>query len=144
MSAASFEVFLEDVDALGIVYHSRYLQFLERARVIFFRDLGVDHHAMISDSKKAFVVSKMAIDFIKPAFLSETLTVRSQILKVGMASMICQQEIFVDKECSNRLIMSAEVKLALIDLLTYKPVQLPQDIVQKIQFSKNTIYRIIK
>lgn len=134
MSVASFEVFLEDVDALGIVYHSRYLQFLERARVIFLRDLGVDHHSMINDFKKAFVVSKMSIDFVKPAFLSESLNVSSKILKVGMASMICQQEIYVDKEYSSRLIMTAEVKLALIDLQTYKPVQLSQDIVQKIQF----------
>lgn len=133
MSISNFEVFLEDVDALGLVYHSRYLQFLERARTIFLRELGIDHQHMIQDAKKAFVVFKMNIDFLKPAFLSDIVKVESTILKTGMASVVCDQAIFVGDENSKRSIMKAEVKLALIDLETFKPVQLPQSLVQKLQ-----------
>lgn len=133
MSISNFEVFLEDVDALGLVYHSRYLQFLERARTIFLRELGIDHQYMIQDAKKAFVVSKMNIDFLKPAFLSDIVRVESTILKIGMVSVVCSQAIFVDDENGKRSIMKAEVKLALIDLETFKPVQLSQSLVQKLQ-----------
>lgn len=134
MSVSNFEVFLEDVDALGVVYHSRYLQFLERARTIFLRELGVDHQCMIQNEKKAFVVSKMVIDFLKPAFLSEVVRVESVISKIGMASVVCEQSIFVGDENIKRSIMKAEVKLALIDLQIFKPVQLSQSLVQKLQF----------
>ena len=36
----AIRVYIEDTDAGGIVYHSNYLKFMERARTEFMRSLG--------------------------------------------------------------------------------------------------------
>ena len=46
-----FRVYYEDTDSGGVVYHSNYLNFMERARTEWLRDLGVNqHHLKIEDN----------------------------------------------------------------------------------------------
>ena len=41
-SKISIRIYYEDTDAGGIVYHSKYLNFAERARAEFFRNLSLE------------------------------------------------------------------------------------------------------
>ncbi|MBT6392922.1 MAG: hypothetical protein HOJ73_05990, partial [Nitrosomonadales bacterium] len=39
-------VYYEDTDSGGVVYHANYLNFMERARTEWLRDLGVNQHSL--------------------------------------------------------------------------------------------------
>lgn len=83
-------VYYEDTDAGGVVYHSHYLNFCERARSEAF--FGA---ADIFDATRGhFLVSKANCAFLKSAHLGDILDVRSAILQIKNASVIIRQDIF--------------------------------------------------
>ena len=53
------EVFYEDTDMGGRVYHANYLKFIERARSKFIEYLNIDQRALLSEEKKFFVVKNI-------------------------------------------------------------------------------------
>lgn len=118
-------VYFEDTDAGGIVYHARYLHFLERARTEWLRNLGFNQ----SDLKKQgiiFVVRDMNIKWIDPACLDDELLVHVSIEKIKKASMIMQQIIM----CGETKKMSAQVTIACLNSATMKPSAIPVNIIQ--------------
>ncbi|MGO7208298.1 hotdog domain-containing protein, partial [Rhizobium ruizarguesonis] len=58
-------VYYEDTDFSGLVYHARYLHFLERGRTDYLRCLGVEQRELVSADEEGlvFVVHRMEIDF---------------------------------------------------------------------------------
>ncbi|TOP05405.1 acyl-CoA thioesterase, partial [Vibrio parahaemolyticus] len=55
-------VYYEDTDAGGVVYHSNYLKFFERARTEMLRAKGISQHVLL-EQNIGFVVRHMDIDF---------------------------------------------------------------------------------
>ena len=87
-------VYYEDTDAGGVVYHSRYLNFCERAR----SELFFDKYPYIFDAKKGhFLLARANCSFLKPAKLGDLLEVKSDLLQVKKASLLVRQEIFKAK-----------------------------------------------
>ncbi|MCK5042238.1 MAG: YbgC/FadM family acyl-CoA thioesterase, partial [Sphingomonadales bacterium] len=82
-------VYYEDTDAGGIVYHSQYLNFMERGRTEMLRMCGLEHVAMMTTqtSPTLLVVKSMNIDFSGSAILDDQLVITSEITKLGAASM---------------------------------------------------------
>jgi len=71
-------VYYEDTDFTGLVYHANYLRYFERGRSDCLRLMGVGHAELLDgDQPMAFVVSKMALTFLKPARIDEELVVRT-------------------------------------------------------------------
>lgn len=71
-------VYYEDTDFTGLVYHANYLRFLERGRSDFLRAAGVSHSDLLErPDPLAFVVTKIAVDFVKAARIDDALTVRT-------------------------------------------------------------------
>ena len=70
-------VYYEDTDASGLVYHARYLHFLERARTEMLRAGGGDHPSLLAEEELAFAVRRLAIDFLRPARLDDLLVVET-------------------------------------------------------------------
>ncbi len=69
-------VFYEDTDFTGIVYYANYLRFFERARSSFFRLVGFEHAALWDgDDPLAFAISKIELDYKKPARIDDHLTI---------------------------------------------------------------------
>jgi acyl-CoA thioester hydrolase len=91
-------VYYEDTDAAGIVYHSNYLKFAERARTELIRALGDDHHALRRQFGVAFVVSKCDMHCRSPARLDDLVVVRTVKNGLGAASLDLQQNIWRDGE----------------------------------------------
>ena len=71
-------VYFEHTDFSGIVYHARYLNFLERGRTDYVRLMGV-HHNELDDGKHgerlAFAVHRMEIDFKAAARIDDVLEI---------------------------------------------------------------------
>ncbi len=71
-------VYYEDTDFTGLVYHANYLRFLERGRSDALRLMGIGHAELLDgDQPMAFVVSKLALSFLKPARIDDELVVRT-------------------------------------------------------------------
>ena len=68
-------IYYEDTDAAGIVYYANWLRFLERGRTELLRLIGQEHSALRDEQGVNWVVRRLAIDYLKPARLDETIEV---------------------------------------------------------------------
>ena len=110
-------VYYEDTDAGGIVYHTRYINFCERARSeIFFTQDMIPSEG--EDS--GFVVRDLKASFLATSTLGDMLEVTSKILKLKNSSMVLLQEIYKE----DVKIFSMEVVLVYID--KGKPSRIPE------------------
>ncbi len=123
-------IYYEDTDIGGVVYYANYLKFMERARSEMLRSLDIHQIEMLSFEKTgdvAFVVRHCELDFIKPATLDDQLTVETDILKIGGASIVLRQQIFNH----NDVLVKAVIKIGAIDQKG-SPQRLPKQIVEKL------------
>ncbi len=109
----SQRVYYEDTDFSGLVYHARYLHFLERGRTDYLRCLGVEQSALIGIDEEGlvFVVHRMEIDFKAPARMDDILEIRTVTTKAGGAKMVLEQEIRRD----GNLLIAAKVVIAVVN-----------------------------
>lgn len=90
----TIRVYYEDTDAGGIVYHSNYLNFCERARSHLFFDKG---RSPILEGGH-FVAKHIEADYIKSAKLGEVLEVKTSLMEMKKASFTLLQQVFRDAE----------------------------------------------
>lgn len=118
-------VYFADTDFTGVVYHARYLEFLERGRSDFLRLAGV-HHTELADGKHgetlAWVVRRMEIDFRQPARVDDILTVVTRIAEISGARIRMHQRLLRDAE----LLVEAKVEAAIIGE-SGKPRRFPKE-----------------
>ncbi|MBD2797955.1 tol-pal system-associated acyl-CoA thioesterase [Xenorhabdus sp. 18] len=118
-------VYYEDTDASGVVYHARYLVFYERARTEMLREKGFHQQPML-DEQVGFVVSRMTIDYRKPAKLDDELVVESEVTNIRGASLTFIQRIV---DCNGVVINSTECQVVYVNSSQMKPMALPKSIV---------------
>ena len=107
----SIRVYYEDTDFSGVVYHANYLRFLERGRTELLRDLGIHQTDLFvggSGQPIAFAVTHMTIDFRKPARMDDLVTVETERVSMGGASLVLNQRLLRDDE----VLVDARVKVA--------------------------------
>jgi acyl-CoA thioester hydrolase len=119
--AYTLRVYYEDTDAGGVVYYANYLRYAERARTEALRDLGIPHAALVAQYGLMFVVRRIKVDYLRPARLDESLTVLTEPLAVGGASVVLRQEVRGDRGPCAVL----EVQLACVPPNGDKPARLP-------------------
>lgn len=110
-------VYWEDTDAGGVVYHARYVAFMERARSEWMRALGWGQEAMRTGGGQVFVVRAMGLDFHKPARLDDSLQVSVELTQCRRASLVMAQQVRRDGE----LLASATVRLAAVGAADFRP-----------------------
>jgi acyl-CoA thioester hydrolase len=101
-------VYYEDTDMGGVVYHSNYLNFCERARSELFFSKG----ASPLFEGGHFVVRHLEADFKKPARLGDLLDVSVEVLEMKSATLVIRQNIFKEGE----LLFAMTLKLAYLML----------------------------
>lgn len=117
-------VYYEDTDAAGVVYHSNYLKYMERARTEWLRAIGFSQQVLREGSGNIIVISELDMKFIRPAKLDDQLEVKSTLLKVTGASFLLDQII----ERSQEKLCAARIKGVCLDALTFKPQRLPAEL----------------
>ncbi|WP_114377758.1 tol-pal system-associated acyl-CoA thioesterase [Elioraea thermophila] len=115
-------VYFEDTDAGGVVYHAAYLRFAERARTEWLRDLGLAHSQLIAREGLIFVVKRLAIDYVRPARLDESLVVETRLAGLGRASVTLAQTV----RRAEATVAALEVVLACVRLATGRPEAMPE------------------
>jgi acyl-CoA thioester hydrolase len=116
-------VYFEDTDFSGLVYHGSYVRWCERGRSDFLRSLGNDHRALMAGAggrePAAFVVRRMALEFLKPARIDEILEVTTRVGTMAAATLTLDQRIGRGEE----LLFTAEVMVVLMSAAG-KPLRL--------------------
>ncbi|MES2368797.1 MAG: tol-pal system-associated acyl-CoA thioesterase [Pseudomonadota bacterium] len=119
-------VYWEDTDAGGVVYYANYLKFMERARSEWLRAFGVEQDVLRNEAGVVFVVRRVEIDYLSPARFNEQLEVSVVLHEAGRASLSVRQELM---RGPTRL-AEAVVTLACVDAIRFKPVKIPEPILQ--------------
>ena len=117
-------VYYEDTDAGGVVYHSQYLNFMERARTEWLRSLGFEQVALRASLDILFVVHSLQIQFKRSARFDDLLAVDTQLTYLKLSSFECSQIIVREQQT----IIQAQVKIACVNATTYKPTGIPASI----------------
>ena len=115
------QVYWEDTDAGGVVYHSQYLNFMERARTEFLRSLGLMQTALRDDLGVLFVVRDIQIRFKKPAKFDDVLKVNTALIKVGRSLLEFEQNVYRGDEH----LIAAKVDVVCIGADSFRPVSIP-------------------
>ncbi len=127
-SGFRYRVYWEHTDAGGVVYHSRYLNFLERARSDWLADIGVNQIRLREDERRIFVVTRVEIDFRKPARLEDELGVSVCVEHCGRTRVDFRQRI----ERGDELLISAFVRAACVDADRFVAARMPDHVADKI------------
>ncbi|MBF0140146.1 MAG: tol-pal system-associated acyl-CoA thioesterase [Magnetococcales bacterium] len=118
-------VYYEDTDSGGVVYHSIYLNYLERARTEWLRSLGFNQSQLSQDRGLVFAVSRIDVQFLSPARMDDQLMITLTLAKRGGASLHLQQTIH--RVIDHALLLEARVRIAMLNR-DFKPTRLPPDI----------------
>lgn len=83
-------VYYEDTDTGGVVYHSNYLNFCERARSECFFSIGCTPELKHGH----FVARRLSAEYIQTARLGDELEVHTSLVQMKAASFILKQSIY--------------------------------------------------
>ena len=87
-------VYYEDTDVGGVVYHSNYINFCERARSELFFQKGLSPHK----ENEFFVVKNLEANYMKPAVFADILNIKTKLTEIKKASLSMEQSIYRDDE----------------------------------------------
>lgn len=115
-------IYLEDTDAGGIVYHTTYLRYMERARTEALRAAGFEQSATFGEDL-SFVLHTMNIRFLTPAHLDDEVEASCSLEDSGGARLTFRQQV---RSTHGALVhCEAEVTVACIKLRSGRPQRLP-------------------
>jgi tol-pal system-associated acyl-CoA thioesterase len=86
-------VYYHDTDAGGVVYHGRYLEFLEQGRTEFLRHMGYTNTQLQKDHGILLTVREYTVKHLKSAHLDDLLCIDTHIQAVRPASVWLTQHI---------------------------------------------------
>ncbi|HIQ46620.1 MAG TPA: YbgC/FadM family acyl-CoA thioesterase [Sulfurovum sp.] len=117
-------VYYEDTDAGGIVYHTNYIKYCERARseVFFQKNMS----PTLGDNS-GFVVRNISADFLATASLGDMIEVKTELLTLKRSSLVLLQEVWRD----GLKLFSMEVVLVYLE--EGKPCRIPQVFIDTFQ-----------
>lgn len=120
-------IYYEDTDVGGIVYHTNYIKYCERARSELMFAAGIKF-----STNRYFVVKNIEANFVKSAVLGDILEVRTLLDKIGKASITLKQNIYrvenLNKDKFDELIFSSKITLAFMN--NSKVERLHDDIIE--------------
>lgn len=151
-------VYFQDTDAGGVVYHSSYVNFMERSRTEWLRTFGYSNAGMMKELGVVFVVRSLKLDYLRPALLDDLVHVTSAIKEIGRSRLNIHQTVrrrhgvaqqsgrepslshetlsgkFIAEDAEGLrgedVLVEGEVHLVCVDVKTFKPVSVP-DVLRK-------------
>ena len=121
-------VYYEDTDAGGVVYHTGYLRFMERARTEWLRAGGVEQDGLLEEQGVLFAVRAAEVDFLHPARFNDLLEVRSTIAERRRASLVFDQRICRAGE--DEILCRARIRVVSVDARAFRPCAIPGELLE--------------
>ena len=105
------QIYYEDTDHSGVVYHANYLRYFERAREHM---LGVDELVRLHREEGiGFVVYKLEMTFKAGAVFGDAIEVRTRIDKASKFRLIFHQDAYRPRD--EMLLVQGTVQLVCVD-----------------------------
>ena len=115
-----FTIAYADTDAQGMVYHARYLEIAERARMNWLRC------TFPLNGDVGFVLKELCMKYMRPLRPGDDIVVETTIIKLGNASMSLEHKFVKDNEVY--AILTGTAAYVGCDL---KPKRIPDEILDK-------------
>jgi len=112
-------IYYEDTDIGGIVYHTNYIKYCERARSEIFFENGINPLG-----KGGFIVKNISANFLSTATLGDLLEVRSSILERKKVSIKLLQEVYRDE------VKIFSMEILLVYMNNWKMSKIPNEFVE--------------
>ncbi len=85
-------VYYDDTDAGGVMYHTNYIKYCERAR----SEMMFSNSVTMDDHNGYFLVKSLEANYIKPVILGDIIEIKTKLLSAKKASAKLVQNIFKD------------------------------------------------
>ena len=125
-SKINIRIYYEDTDAGGVVYHSRYLNFAERARAEFLRNLSLKQISILQEYKVKFVVKELKVNYISFCKLDDQIQLLTNLESISRVKL-CFKHIFYK---NNKEILHMDVKICSISIIG-KVARMPKSLYHK-------------
>lgn len=126
-------VYYEDTDAGGVVYHSQYLNFMERARTEALRSLGFAQSVLRDKMGVLFVVRGLEIKYQKPAVFDDELSIVTELIGMRRCQLTFRQII----QRVGEQLTEATVDVVCVDAHKFKPTSIPSEIQSSMRLEQN-------
>ena len=103
------DIFYDDTDALGIVYHANFIKYMERARTMLFQEKKLSLSTVTEEYNILFVVKRVEIEYHRPVKLLQKIHVFTEVSELGKASLTFNQRICFDPDNMDTIICSGKV-----------------------------------
>ena len=127
-TSSSIEVRYAETDQMGVVHHANYPIYFEQARVDWLRIMGM-HYQEMEDKGIMLPLSKLTIDYKKPARFGDILSVKTILNTLPSASIIFDYEI---RNQNDEILTLGQTVLVFVDHKTRRPFRCPQSIMDLI------------
>lgn len=122
------QIYYEDTDHSGLVYHANYLKFFERAREHF---LGIDDLLrMEREEGLGFVVYEIKLKYREGATFGDRLRVRTAAHVKGEHRLVLNQDVL--REVGDKVLVAGVLDLVCVDR-EKRLVVLPEQIAQRFE-----------
>ena len=109
------KIFYEDTDAGGIVYHSNYMKYFERARTSLLNLLKIDQIKLSQNHDTKLVVRKGDIIWHKPAKLNDTLLIETCLKYAKNSSITLEQKAFINNKNETNLLVTGLFQIVAVN-----------------------------
>ena len=116
-----------ETDQMSFAYYGVYAQYYEVGRVELLRSLGVTYKKL-EDMGFALPVVSLNINYKKPAYYDDELTIRTTIKELPSVKITFYYEIL---NVNNELLNIGEVILVFVNKATGKPCSAPEIVINK-------------
>jgi acyl-CoA thioester hydrolase len=127
-TTTSIEVRYAETDQMGVVHHANYPIYFEQARVYWLKLIGM-HYQEMEDKGIFLPLSKLTIDYKKPARFGNILNVKTILNTLPSASITFDYEI---KNQNEEILTFGQTVLVFVNHNTKRPMRCPQSIMDLI------------
>ena len=120
----TYRVIYQDTDAEGVVYYASYLGFFERGRTELLRQKGLNLKEIKAKTGIVFAIANVNCDYKAPALYDDELEIATEICETSAVRIVFRQEVRRGKQ----LLVSAKVTACSIDLKSFRPVRIPDEV----------------
>ena len=97
-SKINIRIYYEDTDVGGVVYHSKYLNFAERARAEFLRNLSIEQTYIKEKYQVQFVVRDLKVSYIYSCKLDDQINLVTDLESINRAKLCFRHIFYKDKK----------------------------------------------
>jgi acyl-CoA thioester hydrolase len=121
-----------DTDAMGHANNSRFLTYVESARIAYWEAATGEPFALATHgAHESLILAEVRVAFRTPAVFGEVLTVESRAGRIGRTSFTLQHRITASASVRGpaRLVATADDVLVMYDYAQARPQVIPDDVV---------------